>query len=397
VVANRVAANGFVKDDHGRISALSVTADGETFEISTKAVVNAAGVWADDVRQLDSGTHPDSIRPAKGVHIAVPHRLVQNTIAAVIPVPNDKRSVFVVREGDLTYIGTTDTDYKGSIDDPQCTTEDIEYLLGAINSCCINTIAPSDIVGSWAGLRPLVKSASSGRTADLSRGHNITESDTGLVTITGGKLTTYRHMAADTVNVVVHKVLRTAAPAGAEKSRTKRLRLRGADGYTVVVDSAHRYGVSTEVATHLSNRYGGEAIEIMSMIREDRSLGEPLVVGLPYVAAEAIFAVRYEMARSVDDVLSRRTRARLWGRDDAADAASRVATLIAKELGWSAEEAEASAAEFRALCEHERVAAELPHVHLADVLHGPPAPARAQAATPAAPVAPAAGSPVTSS
>jgi glycerol-3-phosphate dehydrogenase len=368
VMANRVSAVGLTRGAAGNVNGVTVEADGETFTIATTAVVNAAGVWADQVRTLDEGKDPDSMRPAKGVHLTVPHHLVRNTIAAVIPVPKDRRSVFVVPQGDFTYIGTTDTDYTGSIDDPQCTEEDIDYLLSAINANNVNTITRADIVGTWAGLRPLVKSAASGRTADLSRGHNIHRSPSGVITITGGKLTTYRHMAADTVNEVVREVLGARAPEGAKKSVTKKIRLRGADGYTSVTAAARGYGVSHAVADHLANRFGGEARAVMAMIKDDPTLGEPLVPGLPYVRAEAVFAVRHEMARSVDDVLSRRTRARLYGRADAAAAAESVAELIAPELGWDPAQAAASAAEFRALCDHERDAAGLEDVLLGNAL-----------------------------
>jgi len=373
VVANRVAAVG---TDHegGRVSAVDVVAtqpDGstESFRIAAHAVVNAAGVWSDQVRTLDEGVDPDSIRPAKGIHITIPHRLVQNTIAAVIPVPKDKRSVFVVPAGDFTYVGTTDTDYDGPLDDPQCTAEDIDYLLRAINFANVNTITRDDVVGTWAGLRPLVKTASSGRTADLSRRHSVRRSAGGVVTITGGKLTTYRRMASDTVDEVVRHVLGPAAPASARRSRTKKLRLRGADGFDSVQRAASGYpAVPRSAVEHLADRYGGEARALFGLIQADPTLAEPLVDGLPYLRAEAIFAARYEMAGSVDDVLSRRTRARLYGRDDAAAAADSVAELIAPELGWSPADAASSAADFRALCEEERTAADLPHVSLGDAL-----------------------------
>ncbi|MEI2653498.1 MAG: glycerol-3-phosphate dehydrogenase/oxidase [Microthrixaceae bacterium] len=368
VMANRVTVTGLTQGAAGNVNGVTVAADGDEFTIATNAVVNAAGVWADRVRTLDEGTDPDSMRPAKGVHLTVPHHLVRNSIAAVIPVPKDRRSVFVVPHGEFTYIGTTDTDYDGSIDDPQCTEDDIDYLLSAINANNVNTITRDDIVGTWAGLRPLVKSASSGRTADLSRGHNIHRSPSGVVTITGGKLTTYRHMAADTVDEVVSEVLGARAPHGAKRSVTKKLRLRGADGYQSVTAAARGYGVTSAVADHLANRFGGEARAVMAMIKDDPTLAEPLVPGLPYVRAEAIFVVRHEMARSVDDVLSRRTRARLYGRADSAAAADAVAELIAPELGWSAAEAAASAAEFRALCDHERDAAGLEDVLLGTAL-----------------------------
>lgn len=368
VIANRCSVVGLTSGAAGNVNGVTVTADGETFTIDTRAVVNAAGVWADQVRTLDEGVDPDSMRPAKGIHISVPHHLVRNSIAAVIPVPKDRRSVFVVPQGEFTYIGTTDTDYDGPLDDPQCTDADIDYLLSAINANNVNTITRADICGTWAGLRPLVKSASSGRTADLSRGHNIVRSASGVVTITGGKLTTYRHMAADTVDEVVRDVLGARAPEGSKRSVTKKLRLRGTDGYSSVAAAARGYGVGHTDAEHLANRYGGEARALMSMIQADPSLGEPLVAGLPYLRAEAVFAARYEMARSVDDVLSRRTRARLYGRADSAAAADAVAELIAPELGWDASTAAASAAEYRALCDHERDAAGLEDVLLASAL-----------------------------
>ena len=151
------------------------------------SVVNATGVWADDVRALDEGTHPDTIRPAKGIHITVPWDKVRNDIAAVVPVPRDRRSVFVVPwpgddgtvggPGSVTYIGTTDTDYDGDVDDPQCTAEDVAYLLGAINHSVTEPLDESDVIGTWAGLRPLVSDATSTRTADLSRRHRVTTSD----------------------------------------------------------------------------------------------------------------------------------------------------------------------------------------------------------------------------
>lgn len=375
VLANRVSATGLIKDIDGRIEGLRAAADGEEFTIRTRTVVNAAGVWADDMKAYDEGKHPDTIRPAKGIHITVPWHLIRNEIAAVIPVPEDRRSIFVVPHGDLTYIGTTDTDYEGPLDDPQCTPEDIGYLIRAVNSACSTEITESDILGAWAGLRPLVKSASSGRTADLSRRHRLDNSGSGLISITGGKLTTYREMAADTVNAVVKELrAHTSDPnettrlSRMSRSVTKKLRLRGAAGYGSL-DGARRVypDVSSTVVDHLKERYGGESRVLMAAIQDDPTLGEPLVAGLPYVRAEAVFAVRNEMATSVDDVLSRRTRARIFGRDDSADAADEVGRLIAEELGWSAEQRDASVEEYRSSVEHERNAAQLPVTHASEL------------------------------
>ena len=185
-----------------------------------RVVVNAAGVWADEVRALEDGVDPDSIRPAKGIHLTVPWEKVRNDIAVVIPVREDKRSLFVVPWGrttdgtfEHTYIGTTDTDYDGPLDDPPCTADDIAYVLGALNAAVTTDVTADDVTGVWAGLRPLVKSATSGRTADLSRRHRVTTGPAGVIGITGGKLTTYREMAEDTVDEVLDAL--GARPAAA--------------------------------------------------------------------------------------------------------------------------------------------------------------------------------------
>ena len=365
VVANGVAAVGIGRNAAGRAERVSVEADGRRFDIATSAVVNAAGVWSDEIRTLDEGRDPDSIRPAKGIHVTVPHHLVGNTIAAVVPVPKDRRSIFVVPHGEFTYIGTTDTDYDGPLDDPQCTAADIDYLLSAINRFCTNAITTDDIVGTWAGLRPLVTSGAPGRTADLSRRHRVEISNSGVISVMGGKLTTYRLMASDAVDAVVAETV-----GGNRKSCTARLKLRGAEGNRTVATAAGGYpAVPPSVVGHLAGRYGGEARALMGLIQTDPTLGEPLVEGLPYLRAEAVFAARFEMARSVDDVLSRRTRARLYGRDDSAAAAAATAELIAPELGWTAEQAEASAEAYRRSCEHERTSADLPPVTLDDAMN----------------------------
>ena len=376
-VANGVEVVDILKDDRGNASGARVRVDptnGATpqeFDIRAASVVNAGGVWSDEVRALDEAANPNSIRPAKGIHITVPWSKVQNDIAAVIPVPKDRRSIFVVPWGDFTYIGTTDTDYDGPIDDPQCTREDVEYLLRAINATVTSQITVEDVTGTWAGLRPLVRDAGSARTADLSRRHQVTQSASGVVTITGGKLTTYREMAADTIDHVLEQVL---GPARSEErgtppvfervqrhSRTKRLRLRGADGYDGILAAASIHTVVERPAVeHLAHRFGGETRILLAMIERDAELGEPLVPGLPYLKAEAIFAARYEMVRSLDDVLSRRTRARLLGRDAAAAAAADVAELVAADLGWTADDQAQQVADFRAIVDDERRAPALP-------------------------------------
>jgi glycerol-3-phosphate dehydrogenase len=344
VAANYAGVRTFLKDARGRVAG-AVLDDGT--EVRAAAVVNATGVWADEVRALDEGTHPRMIRPAKGVHITLPWAKVRNDVAAVLPVPGDRRSVFVIPWGDRVYVGTTDTDYDGPLDDPQCTPDDVAYLLRALNAAIAEPATEAEILGTWAGLRPLVASAPTARTADLSRRHTVTASPSGVITVTGGKLTTYRKMAADTVDAVV-----AALGRGPRRSPTARLPLRGAEGWDRIDDA------------HLAGRYGGEARVVQAMIGRDPALGEPLVPGLPYRRAEALYAVRYEMARTLDDILARRTRARLLARDASAAAAPAVARLVAPDLGWTPEEAAAQAAAYQRAVAAERDAAGLPETAL---------------------------------
>jgi glycerol-3-phosphate dehydrogenase len=342
VVANGCTVVEISRDSAGQATGVVIEAEGRRISIGATVVVNAAGVWSDDVRALAEATHPDSIRPAKGVHITVPWHKVRNDIAVVIPVPKDKRSLFVVPWGPLpdgtfqhTYVGTTDTDYQGPVDDPQCTKDDIDYVLRALNASVTTGVTADDITGVWAGLRPLVKTGGSARTADLSRRHRVVSNEAGVITVTGGKLTTYREMAEDTVDAVLDRLGRSA------KCRTKRLPLLGAVGF--------HEPASESPDAHLAGRYGTE-------ISADPSLGEPLVTGLPYLRAEAIHAVRNEMARTLDDVLSRRTRARLFDRHASVVAAEAVALLIAPDLGWSIDRQAEEVAAYHRSCAAEAAA-----------------------------------------
>ena len=351
-IANYCGVTTLNKDSSGRIAGASVrTHEGEAFNITARVVVNATGVWGDSLRRMDIGGDSVTIRPAKGIHITVPWELVRNDIAAVIPVPGDKRSLFVVPHmpnGDgtfrYTYVGTTDTDYQGGIDDPQCTTEDIDYCLRALNKAISGggrTITRDDVVGTWAGLRPLVVSAdgaaAKGRTADLSRRHKVIVSDSGMVTITGGKLTTYRKMAEHTVDAAQKLLGRRS------RCSTKRMQLFGA--------------TSRNRDEHLVSRFGTEAAEIRRLIANDPTLGTPLVPGLPYLRAEAVYSARYESVVRLDDVLSRRTRGLLYDRDASARAARDVAMLIAPELGWDAARVEQEVRHFHDVCQREVAAA----------------------------------------
>ncbi len=355
-VATYASVTALRRDGAGRIEGASVDADGRTIEVRARAVVNATGVWTDDLLALAAvGIHEPTMRPAKGIHLTVPWDKVRNDVAVVIPVPKDKRSLFLVPwlpRGDgtfeLTYIGTTDTDYDGPLNDPACTPDDVAYVLRALNASVTTGVTEADVVGAWAGLRPLVRAAGgagSGRTADLSRRHLVARGAGDLVTVTGGKLTTYRRMAADAVDEVV-RVL-GERPAGRRRSRTSRQRLAGACARPDITD-------------HLATRHGSDAEALRALAAADPRLAEPLVPGLPYLAAEAVWAARHEMATTLSDVLDRRTRARLQARRATADAAERVARLLAPELGWDEARVAAEVAHYRADVAAEREDAGLP-------------------------------------
>ncbi|HVX23592.1 MAG TPA: glycerol-3-phosphate dehydrogenase/oxidase [Acidimicrobiales bacterium] len=412
VAANYTRAVSFLTDHRGRVAGARVSpavrpgatgsfgevAEGPDFDVRATVVVNATGVWADRVAALDDGGNRPTLRPAKGVHLTVPAAKLPCDIAAVIPVPADKRSIFVVPwpEGDLTYIGTTDTDYTGSLDHPTCTPDDVTYLLRAVNAATTSDLSPTDVTGVWAGLRPLLAPSGgtrrlSERTADLSRRHTVTTSPEGVVTVTGGKLTTYRKMAQDTMDQVVPLLAPDRAP-GAARCVTARLPLRGAPGGRQrrrprpgrtdgTGNGAGAGGAGTTspgsgaggpvpggpvpgsavpggavpggavpggAVDHLWSRYGTEADAVRQLAEERPELAEPVVPGLPYLGAEVVYAARAEMAQSLDDVLSRRTRALLQQARASAAVAGRVADLLAPELGWSPEQAADQATRFAA-------------------------------------------------
>jgi glycerol-3-phosphate dehydrogenase len=360
VVANYTDVVRLTTGEHGSATGAIVRPGPDAaseFEVRARVVVNATGVWADDIRALDEGSHPRSIRPAKGVHVSVPAERLPCDIAAVIPVPQDKRAIFVVvwPDTDLVYLGTTDTDYQGPLDNPACTPEDVDYLLEAANNVTTSHLTRADVTGVWAGLRPLLAPPEKGghvseRTADLSRRHTVRTSRHGVVTVTGGKLTTYRKMAQDTVDAVVPLL------GESPKTRpcvTKSLRLIGA------TSAARDPVAAVRPHPHLLGRYGTEAPAVLAVAEGRPELLEPVVEGLPYTGAELLYAVREEMAQTLDDLLARRTRAMIQRAQPTIAAAHAAAALVAPDLGWTEHEASDRAARFIETCEKELVTAGL--------------------------------------
>jgi len=361
VVANYTSVVDLTADDHGVTNGALVRPDpsdtSSDFPIRARVVVNATGVWADDVRALDEGTHPRSIRPAKGVHVSVPADRLPCDIAAVIPVQQDRRAIFVVPwpETDLVYLGTTDTDYEGPLNDPSCTPEDVDYLLDAANNVTMSHLTRADVTGVWAGLRPLLAPPDKGghvseRTADLSRRHTVRTSSHGVVTVTGGKLTTYRKMAQDTVDAVVRQL------GESPKSRpcvTASLRLIGATSLTKDPVAMAR------PRAHLFSRYGTESAAVLALAEDRTELLEPVIEGLPYTGAEIVYAAREEMAQTLTDVLARRTRAMIQRAQPTMAAAHASARLIAPDLGWDEQQVSEQAKDFIETCQKELLTAGL--------------------------------------
>ncbi len=341
VIATRAPATALLRRPGGRVGGVRL-ADGTT--VRARAVVNAAGVWSEEVASLP-GSPADSrvphLRPAKGVHLAFPSHRLPCSWATVLTVPGERRTIFVApwdaqgvdapsAPGRYTYVGTTDSDYEGGLRSPGCDDADIDSLLATVNTWTTARLTRQDVTGSWAGLRPLLAGDHHVRSADLSRRHRVVTSTDGLVTVTGGKLTTYRRMAEDTVDALLPLL---GVRRQAHRCRTGRLPLVGALAWERVPHGGPLLG-HRDIHHHLVGRYGAEAGAVVGMCGADPSLAQPLVPGLPYLRAEAVWAVRREMAVSLEDVLARRTRAALLDRAATVAAAPDVARLLATELGW---------------------------------------------------------------
>ena len=352
VVANYIEVRGLLRDASGKVSGARVRSslpvpgtDGATLEVRASVVVNATGVWADEVRELEEGTDLHSLRPAKGVHVTLPRSKLPADIAAVIPTQKDRRSIFVVpwADGEDVYVGTTDTAWDGSLDEPSCEPGDVDYLLNAVNAVVNDPLSRDDVTGIWAGLRPLLAPSGgrrvSERTADLSRRHRVLSSPGNLVTVTGGKLTTYRRMAEDTVDEVV-RLLGPAAARDLKRCRTAHLAIRGSQGLDELLTpaAAREHGVDDDVFRALVRRHGGETPAVLELASNRPELLEPLVPGLVQIRAEAVWAVQREMAMTIDDVFSRRTRATLRRAAATADAAREVGELLSREWDRSSDD-----------------------------------------------------------
>jgi glycerol-3-phosphate dehydrogenase len=309
----------------GKVAGVDVTdlENGEAFRIEARRVISATGVWSDDIQALVGDPGLD-VRASKGIHIVVPRDRIRSGTGLIL---RTERSVlFVVPWGEHWIIGTTDTPWDLRRAHPAACSDDIDYILRWANSVLEDDLAPEDIVGVYAGLRPLLMGESDD-TSKLSREHRVLESPSGLISIAGGKYTTYRVMARDAVD---------AAVAGWESpvaaSRTDEIPLIGAEGFQRLWEERSRLPV--EGADRLLRRYGSLALDLLDRIESDRSLGEPLVENAPYLRAEIAYAASDEGALHLDDVLTRRTRLSIETVDRGVEAAPRVAEIVGPILGW---------------------------------------------------------------
>jgi len=342
VCANRLDVTGLLEHDgHARGVQVIDTESGAAFEVRAANVVNATGVWADELRpqELHDEAELPRIRPSRGTHITIRHEDVPLVGGAIVPA-GAGRSIFALPWLGHTLVGTTDNDYEGPLDHIRPSAEDIDYLLEAINAFFGTTLGPGELTGAFAGVRPLISTGDPRKSVDISRKAELYETSSGMITITGGKLTTWRRMAKMTVDRLVERDARDAP------CRTHEIPLGQA---IAVAELPHVEGVPEASYQALASRYGHAAHDVLALAADSGELAQPIVAGLPDLLAEVALAARREQARSIGDVLLRRTRLGLLAaRELTAEAPARegaggsstvgrVGEVLARELGWSRE------------------------------------------------------------
>ncbi|AMY53551.1 glycerol-3-phosphate dehydrogenase/oxidase [Rhodococcus fascians] len=329
--ANSTRVTGFLREDDKVVGVVASDLEtGRSFEVRAKQVINAAGVWTDEVQQMVGGRGQFQVRASKGVHLVVPRNRINS--ATGIITRTEKSLLFVIPWGSHWIIGTTDTDWKLDLAHPAASQSDIDYILGHVNKLLADPLDRADVVGVYAGLRPLLFGESDS-TSTLSREHAVSSPVRGLTVIAGGKYTTYRVMAKDAVDAAVHGLERTVP-----KCVTENIPLVGADGYLGAYNSrnltAERTGMRVSRVEHLLGRYGTLMGEVLDLIDADPELGKPLDSAPEYLKAEVVYAASHEGAQHLEDILTRRTRISIEVPDRGEAAAEEVARLVAPILGW---------------------------------------------------------------
>ncbi len=317
-------------DGRARGVAFVEAESGERMEVGADNVVNATGVFADRIRPEEVVEEEDAprISPSRGTHLLIDRDVLSTGDAACIVPAGEGRAIFALPWYGRTLVGTTDNDFDGDVDHPRPGAEDVEYLLNAVNEFFGASLSERDLVGAYAGVRPLIATGDPKKSVDISRKAELYETSSGMLTITGGKLTTWRRMAKQTVDRLVEREGRVAPCHTAEIPLG-----RAAEPQELEAPE----GVGEEAIAQLAFRYGHAARNVLALVREDPKLAAPIVAGRPDLLAEAVVAARHEQARSVADVLLRRTRLGLLAAPQLRGAASvrAVATALGGELGWS--------------------------------------------------------------
>jgi glycerol-3-phosphate dehydrogenase len=320
-----------VLDEGGRAAGVAFTEkeSGERLELGADNVVNATGVWADRIRPDELLTEEEipRIRPSRGTHVTLStDDLPIGSAACIVPAGGD-RTIFALPWYGRVLAGTTDNDYEGDIDSVPPSGDDVEYILDALNAYFETSLGVSDLTGAYAGVRPLISTGDPKKSVDISRKAELYETSSGMLTITGGKLTTFRRMAAQVVDRIVERDGREA------ECRTDDIPLGMA---ARPEDLATGLELPDGAADQLAFRYGHAARAVLDLCEERAELAQPIVPGHPDLLAEVVIAARREQARSVGDVLLRRTRLGLVAapglRDR--DRVAAVARTLGKELGW---------------------------------------------------------------
>jgi glycerol-3-phosphate dehydrogenase len=350
VCANRVGASALIEAD-GRACGVKALDQESGAEILVRAanVVNATGVWADELRpsELHDEAELPRIRPSRGTHITLRSSDVPLVGGAIVPA-GQGRSIFALPWLGRTLIGTTDNDYDGPLDHVRPSEQDVEYLLAAVNEFFATTLTPADLTGAFAGVRPLISSGDTRKSVDISRKAELYETSSGMITITGGKLTTWRRMAKLTVDRLVEREAREAP------CRTHEIPL----GQPVDAAQLPRVqGVPEASYEALASRYGHAAEEVLRLARSSPQLARPIVPDMPDLLAEAALAGTREQARCVGDVLLRRTRLGLLAAKElSAERVDAVASALAGALGWDADRTALEARRFAQEAEAEGIA-----------------------------------------
>jgi glycerol-3-phosphate dehydrogenase len=312
---NYVQVTGLVKDSEGFLEGIEAVEheSGKKLRAAAKVIVNATGAFCDSIRKLADPAAAPMIAPSQGVHLVFDRSFLPGTSAIMVPHTRDGRVMFAIPWKGHTVVGTTDTPITEVALEPRPLPEEIDFILETAGQYLHNSPARRDVLSVFVGIRPLVGNGNAGNTAALSRDHTIRIDDSGLVSIAGGKWTTYRRMAEDCINQAA-----TLAQLPTIPSPTLRLNIHG----------FHQAGSPAEPLSP----YGSDAVAIQDLMHEDEALARPLHPALPFTGAEVVWAARFEMARTVEDVLARRTRALFLNARAALEMAPAAAALMAKEL-----------------------------------------------------------------